>query len=262
MYAALDGTHYLSGRTGTNEDCQTRAMRVPKGWIVAPDDWLSKEVIGQYTWGTNYMLLDSGYYYYTGCWYCGAYGGSSLLSSDELYWPASCNMRILIVRMGCPPGQTLDSCSKSYRDSAQADRAPAHFQGPWNATILNTSYLQPDLLVGRNWSYILSPSSVDDGSWRVPDLGFPFCVGGGNMQSSVYISSNSYLTFGQASSTYSSLSASNPSVPTLFLGAGDTSAQLIVGTRMKEGGMDGYVVRFEGTSSTSGFPGQPNLIFE
>ncbi|EKX39070.1 hypothetical protein GUITHDRAFT_114727, partial [Guillardia theta CCMP2712] len=260
-FATLDGTYYMSERTSTNEDCQTQALRLPKGWAIAPDDWRSREVISQYTWGTDYMLVESGSYYRTTCWYC-SNGGSSLRSSDGLYWPASCNMRILIVYVGCPQGQTPDFCSTRYRDSATADPAPAHFQGPPNATILNTSYLKSDLAVGRNWSYILSPSSVDDGSWRVPDLGFPFCVGGNNVQSSVYISSNSYLTFGQAWSTYTSLSASNPYVPTLFVGAGDTSAQLIVGTPTREGDMRGYVVRFEGTSSTSGLPGHPNLIFE
>ncbi|EKX38764.1 hypothetical protein GUITHDRAFT_115092 [Guillardia theta CCMP2712] len=261
-YATLDGAYYQSQRTDTSQDCQTRAMRLPKSWAVAPDDQTSRDVIGMYTWGTTSMVVNSGNSYPTNCMYCSYSHNNLEQSSDGLYWPQYCNSRILIVYVGCPPGQTREFCSSMFRDSAESKPAAAHFYGPTNSSILNTTYLKPDPTSGRNWSYILPPTSVDDSSWLVPNLGFPFCIFGGNQQTSVFVSSNSFITFGGGSSAYSSLSATNPWYPTLFVGAGDTSAQLIVGSPIREDNMDAYVIRFEGTSSTSGQPGNPNLIFE
>eukprot|EP00960_Hanusia_phi_P046375 757771-Hanusia_phi.AAC.5 len=232
-------------------------MRLPKGWIVAPDDAYSSQVIGMYQWGTDFMVVASGVYYPTNCWYCGGYGSSALRNTNGLYWPANCNMRILIVYAGCQEGWGRDACLTSFYSVESRPSSPI-FYGPSNASILENMERMGDL----NLTYVLSPTSVDDNSWNIPDFHFPFCIEGNNFQSAVYISSNAYLTFGSPSSNYMGLSASNPPVPTLFVGGGDASAQLIVGSSITEDDMQAYLIRFEGTSSTSGTPGQPNLIFE
>ncbi|EKX36833.1 hypothetical protein GUITHDRAFT_116999 [Guillardia theta CCMP2712] len=115
---------------------------------------------------------------------------------------------------------------------------------------------------------LLHPSSIgysqsmDDSSWLLPDFGFDFCFQGVNVRARTYVSSNSYLTFFQGFSYYSGLSPSWPPVPTLFIGGSDNSVQLLLSKRVNEGGRAGLVIRFEGTASTSGVTGDPNIIWE
>ncbi|EKX50957.1 hypothetical protein GUITHDRAFT_103539 [Guillardia theta CCMP2712] len=119
-----------------------------------------------------------------------------------------------------------------------------------------------------DWS-LLYPSSLsngmqnmDDGNWLLPDFGFDFCVNGKNVRNRTYISSNSYITFYNGFSFYSGLSASWPPTPTMFIGGSDTSAQLVLTKTVYEAGMRGFLVRFEGTASSSGQLGWPNIIWE
>ena len=101
-------------------------------------------------------------------------------------------------------------------------------------------------------------SNVDDNFVEIPlnftfrFLGLPF--------TSIFVGSNTYITFGNGSSTFSNLGPSNPAVPKIFLGSADNSYQRVAFTRGLE---NSYLrVRYEGTAGTSGTPGSPNIVFE
>ena len=57
VFAALDGTNYASTSVG----CQETYMMIPPGWMLAPDDSQSLEVIENYPWGAYAMVVASGY---------------------------------------------------------------------------------------------------------------------------------------------------------------------------------------------------------
>lgn len=76
---------------------------------------------------------------------------------------------------------------------------------------------------------------------------------------SVYIGSNSYLTYGAGSNNYSGLSSSNPALPKYFLGSADNSYQRVSYYSFNA---DYFRIRYEGTSGTSGTVGNPNIVYE
>lgn len=79
--------------------------------------------------------------------------------------------------------------------------------------------------------------------------------------STVYVGSNSYLTFGTGSSNYSGLSGSNPPYPAIQISSGDNSFQRVYyGYGTNAGGA--YVIRYEGNGYTSGTPGSPGMVWE
>eukprot|EP00961_Rhodomonas_salina_P228875 3093545-Rhodomonas_salina.1 len=85
----------------------------------------------------------------------------------------------------------------------------------------------------------------------------------GHFYAQIFVGTNSYITFGAGSAVYSSLSANRPNFPTLFIGAADNSASLIAGKPVSENGVEGYVVRFEGSRLLSTSIGQPpDIIWE
>ena len=100
-------------------------------------------------------------------------------------------------------------------------------------------------------------SSVDDG-WVSFSIPFTFYIAG-NGYTTAYMGSNTYLTFGGGSSTYNSLSASNPGLPKFMFGAADNSYQRV--SRFTSG-TDYQRIRYEGTASTSGTVGSPNIVLE
>jgi hypothetical protein len=68
--------------------------------------------------------------------------------------------------------------------------------------------------------------SVDDGSVQIA---FPFSINFlGQNYSSVFIGSNTYLTFGAGSSIFSGISPSNPALPGIHLCARDNSYQKVM----------------------------------
>ena len=75
----------------------------------------------------------------------------------------------------------------------------------------------------------------------------------------VFVGSNTYLTFGSGSNTFSSISASNPALNKLHLGAADNSYQRVATI---SSGTDYTRIRYEGTASTSGTAGSPNIVYE
>ena len=82
----------------------------------------------------------------------------------------------------------------------------------------------------------------------------------GTSYSGAFIGSNTYITFGAGSSAYASLSASNPAIPGLHMCAADNSWQLVV--QRTENSGNNLRVRYEGTASTNGTAGSPNIIYE
>jgi len=77
---------------------------------------------------------------------------------------------------------------------------------------------------------------------------------------SLFISPNTYITFGSGSGQFGGLSASNPALPKIFLGASDHSIQRL---SYKRGPENSYLrVRYEGTAGASGTPGSPNIVYE
>ena len=100
----------------------------------------------------------------------------------------------------------------------------------------------------------------DDGFWSIP---LPWdIVYNGIPYSTVYIGTNSYITFDSGQTVFSGLSASTPNVNKIMIQAADNSAQRIYyGT---EGSFPNrtYRIRYEGTSATSGLLGSPNMVWE
>jgi hypothetical protein len=104
--------------------------------------------------------------------------------------------------------------------------------------------------------------SFDDSFIELPDLPFDFYFLGTNYKNSIFLGSNTYLTFGQGSSNYSGLSASNPFLPKIHLGSADHSYQRVYWQQVVINGQDALVVRYEGTNSTGGTPGSPNIVMQ
>jgi hypothetical protein len=89
--------------------------------------------------------------------------------------------------------------------------------------------------------------SVDDGSVGLGDFGFDFRYYDGTFRTNVYIGSNSYITFGFGSSSYSALSHTNPG-RALHLGSRDVSYQNVY----VQASANAFRVRYEGAQGTSG----------
>ena len=100
-------------------------------------------------------------------------------------------------------------------------------------------------------------ASIDDG-WVSLSLPFTFYIAGGGY-TTTYMGSNTYLTFSSGSTLFSGLSASNPALPKFMFGAADNSYQRV---SIYSSGTDYRRIRYEGTASTSGTVGSPNIVLE
>lgn len=105
---------------------------------------------------------------------------------------------------------------------------------------------------------ILQSTSVDDASrfWSLG--GVIFTITNSNY-TGAYVGSNQYVTFGAGSSSYSSLSATNPPYNKIFICGADNSMQRVTYTNQYTGFSR---LRMEGRASTSGTPGSPNIVWE
>jgi len=74
-----------------------------------------------------------------------------------------------------------------------------------------------------------------------------------------YVGSNTYITFGSGSTNYSGLSASNPALNKIHMGSSDNSYQRVSSI---SSGTDYTRIRYEGTASTGGTVGSPNIVYE
>lgn len=100
----------------------------------------------------------------------------------------------------------------------------------------------------------------DDGYWTVPlPFSVTFC---GSTYNTIYVGTNTYITFGAGSSAWSQLNGTNPPYPKIMISCADNSCQRIYY------GVEGtapnrtYRIRWEGTASTSGTEGFPNMVYE
>lgn len=78
----------------------------------------------------------------------------------------------------------------------------------------------------------------------------------------VFVGTNSYITFGGGYEEYSNLSATNPPAPKIFLAAGDNSIQRVLWNIFGTAPERVFIARTEGVDSTSGDYGNSNMIFE
>ena len=100
-------------------------------------------------------------------------------------------------------------------------------------------------------------ASVDDNFLTI-SLPFTFYLAGTGY-TTTYMGSNTYLTFSAGSSVFNVLSASNPALPKFMFGAADNSYQRV---STFASGTNYLRIRYEGTASTSGVVGSPNIVLE
>jgi hypothetical protein len=80
--------------------------------------------------------------------------------------------------------------------------------------------------------------------------------------SQIFIGTNSYVTFGQGSYAYQSMSASNPPLPKICLGANDNSMQRLYYGTIGTAGSRIFIARYQGSDNTSGDPDNPVTVVE
>jgi hypothetical protein len=99
--------------------------------------------------------------------------------------------------------------------------------------------------------------SADDGRWTVP-LMFNITYLG-NTYNTIYVGTNSYITFGAGSSAYELLGEAMPALPKIMISAKDNSCQRIFYGHTGVPPNRTFRIRFEGAASPSG---GINLIYE
>jgi hypothetical protein len=131
--------------------------------------------------------------------------------------------------------------------------------GTGTATVVS---IASSLFGGAGLTANITPTTGnnDDGFWTLP---LPFNVTyNGTSYNSVYVGTNSYLTFSAGSVLFSGLSASSPALPKIMISAADNSAQRIYYGTVGSAPNRTYRVRWEGTNATSGTLGSPNMVWE
>jgi hypothetical protein len=108
---------------------------------------------------------------------------------------------------------------------------------------------------GSGWTGLQNSSSDDANiSVTIPT----FTINSTNY-TTVFVGSNTYLTFGSGSTAYSSLSATNPPFNKIHIGAADNSYQRV---STISSGTNYTRIRYEGNASTSGTVGSPGIVYE
>lgn len=146
-------------------------------------------------------------------------------------------------------------------------------------TVGGTSYFLPVLLFSDRGRSVLNSNlgtetfystsgltqqintSFDDANYLLPTLPFSWYFFGTDYSSSVYVGSNTYITFGFGSSNYSGLSATNPGRG-ILVGASDNSYQRVWHGTKTLGNKTVFVVRYEGNGSTGGVVGSPGIVVQ
>lgn len=106
------------------------------------------------------------------------------------------------------------------------------------------------------WSTIISTSGDDANT----NVSLPFTWTYNNTgYTNFFPNSNYYVTFGSGSNQFNGLTASSPALNKIYFAGADNSWQrvstIVSSTNYRR-------VRWEGTSSTSGTPGSPNMVYE
>ncbi len=175
--------------------------------------------------------------------------GAALLCANTVYAAGTTFATNGSTQIGTFPSSLPNSSFRidsSTVGSTSITATTANFVGSASAT------LSPTTGWTQTWS-----SSADDSNHKIS---FGFNVGfNGTNYDGVYVGSNTYLTFGSGSNNYSSLSASNPAIPGVHMCAADNSYQRVWYKLDSAGVMR---IRYEGTASTGGTPGSPNIVYE
>jgi hypothetical protein len=130
-----------------------------------------------------------------------------------------------------------------------------------SSTITNSLLGAGSLAIATPTSGVLSfVGGQDDGYWTVP-LPFPVTFIGATYNS-IFVGTNTYITFGSGSVVYSQLNASNPPFPKIMISCADNSCQRIYYGAEGTAPNRTFRIRWEGTASTSGTLGAPNMIYE
>jgi len=133
-------------------------------------------------------------------------------------------------------------------------------QAPASVTVTDQTFAPIANVTGLTALNSLSAGGSDDGYWAI---NLPWAINYlGTEYEWVYPGTNMYLTFGLGSTVYSGLSATNPAIPKIMVGAADNSAQRLYH------GVEGtapnrtYRIIVEGNASTSGTLGAPGMRME
>ena len=109
---------------------------------------------------------------------------------------------------------------------------------------------------------VTSPTSGsnDDGFYTVV---LPWSIlYNGTSRSTVFVGTNTYITFGSGSSAYFNLSGSNPNLDKIFVSSTDNSVQRIYTDTQGVSPNRLFVIRVQGRNATSGTLGSPNMEWE
>jgi Subtilase family len=102
--------------------------------------------------------------------------------------------------------------------------------------------------------------SNDDGFYTVA---LPWSIlYNGTSRSTVFVGTNTYITFGSGSAEYANLSGSNPNLDKIFVSSTDNSVQRIYTDTQGVSPNRLFVIRMQGRNSTSGTLGSPNMEWE
>ena len=131
-----------------------------------------------------------------------------------------------------------------------------------HAATANVSTITNTLLGAGSLASLTTPTvgNNDDGYWT---LALPFSIEYlGTTYSTIYVSTNHYVTFGAGSTVWSGLNATTPNLPKIMWSCADNSVQRIYY------GVEGtapnrtYRVRVEGAAATGGTVGSPSMVNE
>ena len=135
-------------------------------------------------------------------------------------------------------------------------------QTPSGSEAATVSSITNSLLGAASLTASTTPTigSNDDGYWT---LSLPFNISYlGTTYSTIYPSTNFYLTFGGGSTVWSGVSITNPALPKIMWCAKDNSVQRIYYGTEGVAPNRRFRIRQEGTSSTGGTVGSPSMVCE
>lgn len=126
-----------------------------------------------------------------------------------------------------------------------------------SVTSITNSLLGPAALTA---STVPTVGNNDDGFWT---LNLPFSVTYlGTNYSTIYVSTNHYLTFGSGSTVYANLGPATPNLPKIMWSCADNSVQRIYYGTEGSAPNRTFRVRIEGNAATSGTLGNPGMVCE
>lgn len=124
----------------------------------------------------------------------------------------------------------------------------------WDGNTYQASKIQGHLVTINGgqvpWSF---DSNLNPGTAQVQDFAAAPVL---------FLGTNSYITFGEGSDEYEGLAYDYPSLPKIMVGGDDNSLQLMYYGVTGSAPNRMYVVRYQGTDSTSGDPNDPNMVIE